>query len=57
MTDWMAMTAADLTPHEAWVQYQRVTGTPDSASKGPSGASFNLYTIFLAGIEYAEAQA
>lgn len=56
MTDWMAMSAADLSPHEAWKQYQRVTGTPDRAwASGPNGASWNFYTVFLAGIEYAEA--
>lgn len=55
MTDWMAMSAANLDPHAAWEQYQKVTGAPDSAWKGQNGPSYNLYPIFLAGIEYAEA--
>jgi hypothetical protein len=54
MSDWMAMTAADLTPHEAWQQYRKATGMPEQATVG--GYTWNLFTLFLAGAEYGEAQ-
>lgn len=53
-TDWMAMTAADLSPYEAWQQYRKSSGTPEQASRG--AVTWNLYSIFLAGMEYGEAQ-
>lgn len=49
MADWMTMSAADLSPYEAWQQYRESTGFREQVG------GINLYSIFLAGIEYAEA--